>query len=233
MQQVNFRTDGTDVVLLTHDQPDHLHDVLTQQKNFYELDLLRKVQSVYKEGTYIVDVGDNMGNHTIFFSKIIGARVIAFEPFAKSRKILLRNIEANRCGTSVDVHAYASGAASGTGKAMIGNDGNYGAVSIRIAPDGDLPDSKLDDFITPAMRIGVIKIDVEGGELGVLHGAVETLKRCKPHIFVEAQEEAERDEIVSFLGELGYTVRARYCWTPTYHFCVKRSFLQRFCARIW
>ena len=44
---------------------------------------------------------------------------------------------------------------------------------------------KLDDIIAPEFHVDFMKIDVEGGELMVLEGAVETLKRCKPVVIFE------------------------------------------------
>lgn len=44
---------------------------------------------------------------------------------------------------------------------------------------------RLDDLVLANQPISLIKIDVEGGELGVLEGALETLKRDKPLVIFE------------------------------------------------
>ena len=44
---------------------------------------------------------------------------------------------------------------------------------------------KLDDLVPEAIRIDLIKIDVEGAEGHVISGALETIKRNKPHIILE------------------------------------------------
>ncbi len=44
---------------------------------------------------------------------------------------------------------------------------------------------KLDDVLPPDFRVDFMKIDVEGGELMVLEGALETLRRCKPVVIFE------------------------------------------------
>lgn len=44
---------------------------------------------------------------------------------------------------------------------------------------------KLDDVLPSDFRVDFMKIDVEGGELMVLEGALETLRRCKPVVIFE------------------------------------------------
>lgn len=44
---------------------------------------------------------------------------------------------------------------------------------------------RLDDLLSPDTRIDLVKIDVEGGELLVLRGAVHLLARCKPVVIFE------------------------------------------------
>jgi hypothetical protein len=44
---------------------------------------------------------------------------------------------------------------------------------------------RLDDMLPAGARVDLMKIDVEGGELMVLEGAVATLRRCKPVVIFE------------------------------------------------
>ena len=72
---------------------------------------------------------------------------------------------------------------------------------------------KLDDFVssTPSFKkIDFIKCDVEGAELFVFKGAIETIKKVKPIIFTEmlrkwaSKFNYHPNEIISFMSELGY-----------------------------
>jgi FkbM family methyltransferase len=47
---------------------------------------------------------------------------------------------------------------------------------------------RLDDVLPPDKRVDFIKIDVEGAELGVLKGAIETIRRCRPVLLFEHQK---------------------------------------------
>ncbi len=67
----------------------------------------------------------------------------------------------------------------------------------------------LDDFFaTKAQRPSFLKIDVEGHELAVLHGARRTLEQSRPAVLLEceARHRPDRDvrPVFSFLEALGY-----------------------------
>jgi FkbM family methyltransferase len=49
----------------------------------------------------------------------------------------------------------------------------------------DVRVERLDDVLDPALRPAVIKVDVEGGELGVFRGGLETISRHRPWIMFE------------------------------------------------
>lgn len=220
METVRFQHGKLPVTLHTHDQPDHLFNHFTAHKAFYELDLLQAAGEVYRRGSWILDVGANIGNHAIYFAKVLQARVLAFEPFPRSREILLANLAANGCSELVSVSHYALGDAAGRGRAHSRSDSNLGMVSVRPDETGDLDVARLDDCITLGMDVSILKIDVEGGEMPVLRGAARLLAIDRPHIFAEAAEPAEFEQIRAFLAPFGYRPVGRYCATPTYLFSV-------------
>lgn len=83
-----------------------------------------------------------------------------------------------------------------------------------IAPTyGTLPVAvtTLDDFFAGRSSLGpnFVKIDVEGHELAVLHGARRTLARYRPAILVECEARHRPDHnvrpVFDFLESLGYT----------------------------
>ena len=80
--------------------------------------------------------------------------------------------------------------------------GNTPGKVIRV------PSKRLDDELTPneISNIGLIKIDVEGFELEVLHGMRETIKKSKPIIFceIEARHNDKYGDVFNFLDNIGY-----------------------------
>lgn len=48
-----------------------------------------------------------------------------------------------------------------------------------------VPIQRLDDLVPDDLPVAFVKIDVEGGEVGVLQGGVETLRRWKPIVAFE------------------------------------------------
>jgi FkbM family methyltransferase len=153
----------------------------------------------------------------VYFAKVLQARVLAFEPFAKSPEILQANLAANGCGELVTVSSYALGEAAGRERAHSRSDANLGMVSVCTDEAGDLAFARLDDCVTLGMDVSILEVDVEGGEL---RGAARLLAIDRPHVFAEAAEPADFESIRGFLALFGYRPVGRYCATPTYLFSV-------------
>jgi len=187
--------------------PDGDFDLLQRDiviwKRFFESEWLEHVRlNCDLAGKTIVDVGANIGNHTVFFSKICGAaRCLAFEPSASLFRILERNIELNQL-TSVEAFPlglsdraeplyYMTQPSDNLGHTSFAHEGSGPAVSAR----------RIDDLGLD--RLDFLKIDVEGMADKVLRGAATTLARCRPMIMVELFPDelanAERE-----LHRLGY-----------------------------
>jgi FkbM family methyltransferase len=77
---------------------------------------------------------------------------------------------------------------------------------------------RLDDIIPSDRQIDFIKVDVEGGDLNVLRGGVETIRRSRPYIVFEAGRKAAGlygitgDDIFDFLTMLGYSLTTMEQW---------------------
>lgn len=172
---------------------------------FYEAGLLEAVRAL--DPSVVVDVGANIGNHAVYFAKIIGARVHAFEPNPAAYVLLRKNLVENGVEGRVRALACALGARAGRGRVIPGDADNLGSARVEasLSSDGDTEIVTLDECLRDEPGpVDVLKIDVEGMETDVLAGAHETLSRWHPHLFAEALDEAAARALADALSPYGY-----------------------------
>ena len=161
-----------------------------------------------KPGMLVVEVGANIGAHTIQLAKLVGATgaVIAFEPQRIVFQMLCANLALNDL-KNTDAKCLAVGAAPGeisVPRVDYRRDGNFGGVALGTN-DGDLVEMiALDDLKLPACHL--IKIDVEGMEKSVLDGAAETIARFRPFLYVEDDRRDKHAELIATLLGLDYRI---------------------------
>lgn len=175
--------------------------------HFYEEGMLQFIQKFrkYKLQPVIVDVGACIGNHTIFFAKVMGAYVYAFEPDNDNYDLLLKNALLNRVESSVLLIKRGAGAHMGIARFKKDITGNCGMG--KISPDGcdTIRVTYIDCIISNSHRVDVLKIDVEGYNIPVLEGARYTINHDHPEIYIECQTPEELKEVEDFLNPIGYT----------------------------
>ena len=198
---------------------------------FYEIELLEHLGTRGPLGGVYVDVGANVGNHSVFFGKFLADHVVAVEPHPTLVPILTRNLQTNGV-RQYSLLTCAVGDALGLGHLWHAERPAINHPRTQIhglsgAGDGEalVPVVPLDDLIGRlAPRLGgrpvtCVKIDVEGMELAVLRGARQLLQTHRPHLVVELVGEDARHAVRTYLTELGYRdIGQRFCWAPTYHF---------------
>lgn len=184
-------------------QTDWVQSRIVKFADFYEtneLEYLRK--KVIKKGGCILDIGANIGNHTVFFAKLCHAKSIyAFEPMPDVFNILCRNVEINHVDSIVKLNNIALGSQCGKAKIKFLSPGNTGVTQIEASDDGNMQLARLDDFTFE--RIDFVKIDVEKYEYNLLLGAKQTLKEHSPIIYIEIWGEQYR-KVNNLLNSYGY-----------------------------
>ncbi|MEE3662553.1 FkbM family methyltransferase [Brenneria sp. g21c3] len=200
---------------------DYIQNVIRANKSFYESEMLVDIASRTKKGAAIIDIGANIGNHTVYFGLFCGAeRVLSFEPQKDVYDTLVKNIKLNSIGDKVTAFQMGLGSKENTARLGMVDEKNIGMTKLEISGAGGIRISTLDTIIEnePLSSISVIKIDVEGMEMEVLRGAVNTLELHGPVIYAEAATKSEFDAIKGFLSSFGYTATKRFNATATYLF---------------
>ena len=156
--------------------------------HFFEAEALDVFSSLLPDGPRsIIDVGANIGNHTIYFAKHASADVVyPIEPNPEAIALLRENIALNQVDDRIDTRGIGYGAGRQYGRYAIERteENNLGSTAIEESAAGDLEVVSLDEIIGDA-RVHGLKIDAEGMEFEVLAGATETISRERPLIWVE------------------------------------------------
>lgn len=183
-----------------------------------ERDFLAFLRSI-PEDAFVLDVGANLGVMTAHLSRRLrrGA-VVAFEPVPENLAVL-RRVIAERRLDNVRVEACALGDRDGTAEMVMPVErgarrhGLSHVVHPTIAERNEgrrltVAMRRLDGF-TFSSRVAAIKLDVENFERFVLEGALATLRRDRPALYVELWPNENRKRCLEILAGLGY--RAFVC----------------------
>ncbi len=165
-------------------------------------------------GTTAVDVGANIGYHTLRMAKQVGpeGRVVAIEPSPRALARLQRNLALNAF-SNVELVAAAVGDRDVElvelqlqSSYPLSGRGGPQAEHVRLA--------RIDTLVRERRlaRVDLVKIDVDGQEAKVLRGARETLECLRPAVFFELTPSAvtaagdSAEELLDSLSALGYTI---------------------------
>ena len=144
-----------------------------------------------------------MGNHALWLAIACGLQVETFEP--RLHEVIAANIATNNLADRVVVHPVALGDRIGSGRWSDKQRGH-----LKASAGGDVEIRTLDSYAFD--DVSLIKIDVEGMEMAVLRGAVETIERHRPYIYAEAWDGEYLNEHRAFLEPLGYKYGRRFKW---------------------
>lgn len=164
-----------------------------------------------------LDVGANQGEYSLFAAKrLTKGKVIAFEPLPSIRTRFEENIRLNNF-TNIRIVEAGLSDKKGTLEIHEVEDEHEGLATFFLGDrksrkSFNVPLVKLDEIADGVefSRIDFIKIDIEGGELNALRGAQNTIKRFKPAIMIEINEDTylaagyRTQDILDILGTSGY-----------------------------
>lgn len=140
------------------------------------------IQRLLRPGDVFIDVGANIGMHTLAAAHAMQGhgRIIAFEPFEQTARLLSRTVWMNGFGDMVSVHAAAAAAREGAQTLYIGATSGHNSLYELPQAAGagrtvEVRTQQVDAAIPAGAPVRLIKIDVEGAELDVLAGCGATI----------------------------------------------------------
>jgi len=195
-----------------------IEDHILQHGN-WSGDLLLLTDYFVQPNTAIVEVGANIGFESLYYArKYPNCVVYSYEPGAYAHHALslskaynrLNNLELFKLGLgdatgvmSLESPTDASrNRGLGSLKRNIDHDETYERESVKIVT--------LDSHFSDLRRLSLIKIDTQGFEWNVLRGAVQTIKKHRPVILFEHEDQYHDDphcvrgRIADLLEACGY-----------------------------
>ena len=225
MKKQRLTLDGASyTICLPHADTDYIQGKIVSTQEPYELDMLRDMASRLQPGDLVLDVGANVGNHSLYLANVAGVQVEAFEPNTELCEALRSSAVLNGIGDRLRVHKTGVSDASGFAHFNRLDASNLGAQSLEVSQEqDDISLVTLDQFewLVP---VRMIKVDVEGMELQVLRGATAMLERDRPILYIEGQTEADFTAVNQLLNVLGYQYCSTFNATPTHLFLHNSEF---------
>lgn len=166
--------------------------------NGFENEEFALMERMISPGMTVLDIGAHKGFYTLLFSSKTGThgRVLAFEPSKRERFRLHLHLKVNSC-RNVQVFDFALGEKEGEATLFVVDGAETGMNSLQpVANNHSVHEEtvavrSLDTLLVDlhVERVDFVKMDVEGGELGVLRGASTLLDRSpRPYIFSEISD---------------------------------------------
>jgi FkbM family methyltransferase len=160
--------------------------------------LLHLRRKHHGDGVVALDIGANIGTHTLAWAKLMRGwgEVIAVEAQERVYYALCGNICINNL---FNAEAICAVAGETTGLMEIPEldhekPASFGSLELVKCTDEEIGQTptktrrvamlKIDNIVRDH-RVDLIKLDIEGMEIGALEGARKTIERCRPALFIE------------------------------------------------
>ena len=142
----------------------------------------------------IIDAGGYVGDTALLFSSYTDKSIHVFEASPSNMDIIRETIRLNQLENIVPV-SKALGENSGTATFSLGERNSCNSLVERPGynyPNHiEVPVITLDDYVRENnLEVGLIKVDIEGGEQLLLKGAVETIRTQHPILLISIYHSA-------------------------------------------
>ena len=153
----------------------------------YERDVVALIERLTRPGSTVLDIGANIGAHTLRFSKLVGSggNVFAFEPMDYAFTKLARNVALNGAVNTQLVRLALSD--HNAAAQVVGYRSSWTLTGERKHETAVVDFRRLDDWCNErgVTDVHLVKLDVDGDEQKVVAGGLSTIERCRPILLVE------------------------------------------------
>ena len=179
-------------------------------RGWLEVSVQEALRRGLAEGKVLYDVGANVGFFSLIGSRLVGESglVYAFEPAPGNAAAIRENVALNGI-SNLEVIECAVGAAPGRERLLLVEDLSWSHLESqgwhpRTSKTVEVEVLTIDRLLAEG-RIpppDVVKIDVEGSEIDVIHGMRETLAKHRPTLICELHDTNEA--FLAAVEEAGY-----------------------------
>jgi len=185
-------------------------------------DILSVLRKLRGEGVVALDIGANLGVHTIEWAKHMAGwgYVTAVEAQERIYYALGGNIALNNCfnARALNIAIADTNTTMKIPKPDYCSPGSFGSLELQEGPRNEFIGQSIsynndsmveidvrtiDSFTLP--RLDLLKIDVEGMEMAVLEGAIETIKKQRPVMFIE-HIKIDMEVLTRFMDTIDYKI---------------------------
>lgn len=193
MREIRLR----DIPFFLHDD-EYLSNAIVSKKDFLESDILDYMRDNHRSHNTILDIGANIGNHSVYFANFLNyGSIMAFEPDGFNYGYLAINMAPYK-----NIGLAKMAVSDHTGIVKFQRDFGEDAVACM----------SIDK--TGLTAVTLMKIDAEWHEPEILDGATDTIIRCRPLILIE-DVNVEHHRILAPLGykiERAWVEQSTYLW---------------------
>ena len=193
--------------------------ITIKKDEIFEPHIYMTARKFIRENSIVLDLGSNFGQMALLMSRYVGEKgfVYAFEADDFVYSILEKNIAINNA--RIKPHFGAVHSKGGETLHFPVQDferfGTYGSYGIDyIGGKGrPVPTIAIDDLEFP-LPISFMKIDVQGGDLFAMQGAVETIQKHRMPVLFEYEKAFEKEQgysfeqYLDFIKSIGYRIEA-------------------------
>jgi len=164
------------------------------------------LRQLVRPGMNVIEVGADMGSHSVDLARACAPGIFyAFEPQPRLFQIMAGNLALNEIGNAL---VYPDGCGEAEGEAVLpwidyDKKANFGAISLAEEGEGLRVRIRTIDSLG-LDQCGLIKIDVEGFEAGVLRGAADTIRRCRPYHIIGGSAFYSQQEVIDLIAVHDY-----------------------------